>query len=118
MCLSKKDVNFVNSLLNTVGLNRKKYSSIDALSDGEKQRITLIRFLTGKPRVVLVDEPIGNLDEPTGNLDEINAYVALNLMIDVCKWNNNFLLLITHNQQLAKLTDKCFVLSNGGLSHQ
>ncbi|MDR2720871.1 MAG: ABC transporter ATP-binding protein [Puniceicoccales bacterium] len=105
---SKQDVNFAKSLLEAVGMRDKKYSNIDVLSGGERQRVALARALINKPRVILADEP-------TGNLDETNARGAVDLMLNICKQNDSSLLLITHNQRLSKLTDRAFILSGGKL---
>jgi ABC-type lipoprotein export system ATPase subunit len=109
--VKKSDVDFANSLLKTLGMGSRHCSSIDVLSAGERQRVALARALIGRPKVILADEP-------TGNLDEINAYDALTLMLDMCKQNGSSLLFITHNQKLAALTDRKFLCSTSGIAQQ
>ncbi|MDR1255641.1 MAG: ATP-binding cassette domain-containing protein [Puniceicoccales bacterium] len=108
---AKEDINFADSLLKIMGMGDRKRSSITVLSGGERQRVALIRALINRPPVILADEP-------TGNLDEGNARSALDLMVGACRQNSNSLLLITHNQRLAGLTDETFVLANGELIPQ
>jgi lipoprotein-releasing system ATP-binding protein len=98
-------VKLAYALLGTMGMWNKRHSSIDVLSGGEKQRVALARALINEPRVILADEP-------TGNLDEVSANGAIHLMLDVCKQNGSSLLLITHNPKLAELTDKTFIFSD------
>jgi lipoprotein-releasing system ATP-binding protein len=107
-CPSKQDVNFAESLLEAVDMRDKKHSGIDVLSGGERQRVALARALMNRPKIILADEP-------TGSLDEVNAHMAMNLMLDIGKQKGSSLLLITHNQRLAGLTDRTFVMSGGKL---
>ena len=54
-------------------------------------------------------------DEPTGNLDEDTAKSVMDILLGLCKTNGTSLLLITHNPDFAKMTDKEVVLSQGGI---
>lgn len=109
--IQNKDVLYAEKLLNRVGLLPRKNDRINHLSGGQKQRISVIRALINRPQIILADEP-------TGNLDEKNAREAINLMLELCKFTNSSMILITHNEGLAKLTDKKFVLFDGQLIQQ
>lgn len=109
--IQNKDVLYAEKLLNRVGLLPRKNDRINHLSGGQKQRISVIRALINRPQIILADEP-------TGNLDEKNAREAINLMLELCKFTNSSMILITHNDELAKLTDKKFVLFDGQLIQQ
>jgi lipoprotein-releasing system ATP-binding protein len=78
------------------------------LSGGEQQRIATARALINNPELILSDEP-------TGNLDEANTEILLDILFELREVDNVSILLITHEKDIAKRTDKTYKLSNGQL---
>lgn len=109
--IKQSDLIFADNLLNRVGLLDHKFSQICTLSGGEKQRVSIVRALINHPRVILADEP-------TGNLDENSADEVVHLMLDLCKFARTSLMLITHNNRLLQLMNRRYILSNGQLIQQ
>jgi len=79
------------------------------LSGGEIQRVAIARALAAKPKLLLADEP-------TGNLDSKNSNSVVDLLVDLAKSYNTALLVVTHSQQVAKKMDRIFRLVGGKLS--
>ena len=79
------------------------------LSGGEKQRVSVIRAIINRPKVIIADEP-------TGSLDETSGMNVMKVIIDVCHRNGSSLILITHNPKFAQMMDKKFVLNKGNLT--
>ena len=84
-------------------LKDKMNSYPPMLSGGERSRVSLIRALINKPKLLLADEP-------TGNLDQKNADITINLLFSLAKEKKITLVLVTHDLSLAKSTDKVFNL--------
>ncbi|MBP7242787.1 ABC transporter ATP-binding protein [Amaricoccus sp.] len=80
----------------------------EALSGGQQQRVAIGRALAGRPRLILADEPTGNLDEPTGD-------AVLALFLDLVRATGAALLLVTHSERLAGLLDARVHLRAGRL---
>ena len=95
-------------LLEKVGMTPRSHFLTKLLSGGEKQRIAIARALCNDPSIILADEP-------TGNLDEHNSHLIHHLLIDCAKEFNKTLIVVTHNQDLAKLCNKRFLLKEGVL---
>ncbi|MCR4665727.1 MAG: ABC transporter ATP-binding protein [Desulfovibrio sp.] len=95
-------------LLERVGLSERMDSRITTLSGGERQRVAIARALLQKPRVILADEPTGNLDADTGTQIE-------DLLLDVHNDLGTTLVLVTHNELLARRLDRCLALRKGRL---
>jgi ABC-type lipoprotein export system ATPase subunit len=89
----KTDVEFARKLLKRVGLSERLNYRPDQLSQGQKQRVAIARALANRPKLVLADEP-------TGNLDPSNAAIALDLIQSLCRENGTALLLVSHNPSL------------------
>jgi predicted ABC-type transport system involved in lysophospholipase L1 biosynthesis ATPase subunit len=98
------------ALLQRVGLAERGHHLPSHLSGGERQRVAVARALMNRPKVILADEPTGNLDERTG--DEIIA-----LLLEVCAEEGTALVLVTHNPLHAEKTNRQFTLKNGQLDH-
>jgi predicted ABC-type transport system involved in lysophospholipase L1 biosynthesis ATPase subunit len=98
------------ALLKRVGLAERGHHLPSHLSGGERQRVAVARALMNRPKVILADEPTGNLDERTG--DEIIA-----LLLEVCAEEQTALVLVTHNPLHAKKTNRQLVLKNGQMGH-
>lgn len=96
------------SLLTTVGLLDRLEHRPAELSGGEKQRVALARALIMKPRLLLCDEP-------TGNLDQKSADVVASMLFDLHKEQETILIVVTHNVQLAERFPARAELKNGGL---
>jgi lipoprotein-releasing system ATP-binding protein len=94
--------------LNKFHLKNKKDSYIHNLSGGEKQRIAIIRSIINRPKIIIADEP-------TGNLDNANAMVAFELLNEVLKYSNAGMIIATHSLEMANLCSKMMVLENGVL---
>jgi lipoprotein-releasing system ATP-binding protein len=95
--------------LNKVGLSNRKNHKPGELSGGERQRVAIARALVSKPKCILADEP-------TGNLDEQNAKTVFQLFLDLNKEDNASIILVTHDQNLARQLDKVYYLNKGMLS--
>lgn len=93
-------------LLRQVGLAERARHVPAQLSGGEQQRVALARALINRPRMVLADEPTGNLDERTG--DRI-----LDLLLENCAREGSALLLVTHNKVHARRTKRQLYLHLG-----
>lgn len=93
-------------LLKLVGLETRAHFNTKLLSGGEKQRVAIARALCNDPDILLADEPSGNLDKET-------ASIIHNLLIQFAKEHNKSLIIVTHDDTLAKMTDTRYELQNG-----
>jgi len=87
-----------SSLLESVGLGDKLHRLGTQLSGGEQQRVAVARALANEPSVILADEP-------TGNLDHKNSDMVFNLLTRLAKENDQAIVLVTHNPEIAKRCD-------------
>jgi lipoprotein-releasing system ATP-binding protein len=97
--------------LEIVGLSERAAHPVGHLSGGERQRVALARALIKSPRLVLADEPTGNLDEAAG--DEIGA-----LLGSYCRTNRTIVVVATHNARLASICDRTLVLEDGRITEK
>jgi predicted ABC-type transport system involved in lysophospholipase L1 biosynthesis ATPase subunit len=93
-------------LLDHVGLAGRAHHLPAQLSGGERQRVALARSLMNNPRLIVADEPTGNLDERTGN-------AVVDLLLGLCTSANTALILVTHNAAHAAKTRRSLVLTAG-----
>lgn len=94
------------SLLDEVGLHDRGHHYPSQLSGGEQQRVAIARAFANAPRILLADEP-------TGNLDSRNGSHIFDLLLKLNRERGTTLLLVTHDHQLADLADRKISLSDG-----
>jgi putative ABC transport system ATP-binding protein len=98
------------SLLTQVGLNTDKQKRKPGrLSGGEQQRVAIARALANKPKLILADEPTGNLDSQTGTM-------IVELLRDLSRSQKTTIIVVTHDNALAQQTDRVFRLQDGDLT--
>lgn len=102
----KPDKEYIDELLNLLGLTDRKHHLPNQLSGGQQQRVAIGRALATKPGIILADEP-------TGNLDSKNSRDVIDLMKLTVDRYNQTLLMITHNQNLASFGDRVFNVEDG-----
>ena len=95
-------------LLDRVGLGDRQSDFPDQLSGGERQRVALARAMMLKPKVILADEPTGNLDRKTGD-------AVMNLLDSLRAESETLLIMVTHSHSLAERSDRVLLLENGVL---
>lgn len=105
---SKAEAKKSQAILEKFGLENKASSMVSEISGGERQRVAIARSIVNSPKLLLADEPTGNLD-PTNSL---NIFLLLHSYV---KENNSSMLIVTHNYLLAEKADHIFQLSNGSL---
>lgn len=93
-------------LLKLLGLGHRLQNKPNALSGGEQQRVAVARALINTPDIVFADEP-------TGNLDTANAKELHQLFFDLRKEFNQTFLIVTHNEELAHLSDRMLTMKDG-----
>jgi lipoprotein-releasing system ATP-binding protein len=89
-----------------LGLKHRLQNKPNALSGGEQQRVAVARALINTPDIVFADEP-------TGNLDTANARELHQLFFDLRKEFNQTFLIVTHNEELARLSDRTLTMKDG-----
>ncbi|MBS4803347.1 MAG: ABC transporter ATP-binding protein [Clostridium sp.] len=102
----KIDKEYVDSIINTLGLKEKLTNMPNNLSGGQQQRVAIARALATKPAIILADEPTGNLDSKT-SMDVIGL-----LKITSKKFNQT-MVMITHNEEIAQLADRIIRIEDG-----
>ena len=95
-------------LLEIVGLAERMKHKPNQLSGGEKQRVAIARAMINKPKLILADEPTGNLDEDTGEL-------IFSLFRKINKEHNQSIVVVTHARDLSQVTDRQVYLKRGAL---
>ena len=95
-------------LLEIVGLAERMKHKPNQLSGGEKQRVAIARAMINKPKLILADEPTGNLDEDTGEL-------IFSLFRKINKEHNQSIVVVTHARDLSQVTDRQIYLKRGVL---
>ena len=93
-------------LLERVGLKSRAKHLPSQMSGGEKQRVAVARAILNSPKIILADEPTGNLDESTAN-------EVMEMFLSLCAERDTALLLITHNPDFAKRTARSVKMSGG-----
>ena len=93
-------------LLKLLGLSERLENKPNQLSGGEQQRVAVARALINNPEIVFADEP-------TGNLDSANAKELHQLFFDLREKFNQTFLIVTHNEELAKLSDRVLYMKDG-----
>ena len=104
---SKKEVNdYALSLLQMLGLEKRIDNKPNQLSGGEQQRVAVARALINKPAIIFADEP-------TGNLDSANARELHQLFFTLRQQFNQTFLIVTHNEELAQMSDRLLHMKDG-----
>ncbi len=107
--LTRADRQRAKELLEAVGMGDRLDANVSVLSGGERQRVAVARALINRPRVILADEPTGNLDEHT-------AESVMKMLIDVTINEGASLVLVTHSAVFAELTQRKVRLHDGKLT--
>jgi lipoprotein-releasing system ATP-binding protein len=104
-----KDKSQSLNILKEVGLEDRVNHKPSELSGGEAQRVAIARALINSPRIILADEP-------TGNLDTENAESVIDLIFDLRKKFNQTYLIVTHNEEFAQRCDRIIKISDGRIT--
>ena len=97
---------FVDSVIETLGLESKLNNLPNQLSGGQQQRVAIARALATKPAIILADEPTGNLDSKT-------SQEVLSLMQLSSKKYGQTIVMITHNEEIAQLANRIIHIEDG-----
>ncbi len=102
----KPDKKFIEEIVGLLGLEQKIHSLPNNLSGGQQQRVAIARALASKPDIVLADEPTGNLDSRTSDN-------VIHLMQMTNRKFRQTIIMITHNPEIAQLTDQTIHIEDG-----
>lgn len=102
----KADEAYYNSLIERLSISNRQNHLPSQLSGGEKQRVAIARALMNKPKVILADEP-------TGNLDSVNSNNVFELLISCSKEAKSTLIYVTHDEKMAALAQQIIHIKDG-----
>ena len=100
------DRDYVDTIIRTLGLERKLKNLPNNLSGGQQQRVAIARALASKPSIILADEPTGNLDSKT-------SQDVLSLLKVTGEKFKQTIVMITHNEEIAQLADRIIRIEDG-----
>lgn len=106
---SEADKDYVNTVINTLGIGNKLSSMPNMLSGGQQQRVAIARALASKPAIVLADEPTGNLDSKT-------SQDVLGLLRITSNKFRQTIVMITHNEEIAQMADRIIRIEDGKIA--
>jgi len=104
--LSQNEID--ESLLKRLNIYNVIKQNIQTLSGGQQQRVSIARVLTKKPKIIFADEP-------TGNLDRKSAFEVMDILEEYCDENKACLVMVTHDEEIAKKCNTIYKLENYGL---
>ena len=102
----KPDPEFLQTVLETLGLEDKQKKYASELSGGEQQRVAIARSILSKPKIIFADEPTGNLDKKT-------ALETLELLIESAKKFGQTLIIVTHDLEVARMSETVITIEDG-----
>lgn len=102
----KKKIEKVEEILNSLNLGDEINSKVKDLSGGQKQRVAIARALINSPKVLIADEPTGSLDKDT-------AEEILSILLQINRDKKVTIILVTHDEKVASICNKKYILSNG-----
>jgi putative ABC transport system ATP-binding protein len=102
----KPDRDYIESIIETLGLESKLENLPNNLSGGQQQRVAIARALASKPAIILADEPTGNLDSKT-------SQDVLGLLKVTSQKYAQTIVMITHNEEIAQLADRIIRIEDG-----
>ena len=102
----KEDKDYIENVVETLGLKEKLTTLPTKLSGGQQQRVAIARALASKPAIILADEPTGNLDSKT-------SQDVLGLIKTTSKKYSQTIVMITHNDEIAQLADRIIRIEDG-----
>ena len=105
----KPEPDRVDEILSLLGLTESRHHLPSQLSGGQQQRVAIGRALITQPKLILADEP-------TGNLDSKNSHDVIDMLTSASKRFQQTILMITHNNNLTALVDRVFRVSDGVLT--
>lgn len=100
------DAEYIDSIIETLGLESKLQNLPNNLSGGQQQRVAIARALASKPAIILADEPTGNLDSKT-------SQDVLGLLKVTSQKYAQTIVMITHNEEIAQLADRIIRIEDG-----
>lgn len=106
----KPDKRFIRKIMEMLGILEKKYNLPSQLSGGQQQRVAIARALASKPKIILADEPTGNLDSKT-------SQEVLGLLKLTGEQFHQTIVMITHNEAMAQLCDRIIRIEDGKIVH-
>ncbi|MDD6794671.1 MAG: ABC transporter ATP-binding protein [Clostridiaceae bacterium] len=102
----KLDKEYINEIIDILGLKEKLTNLPNQLSGGQQQRVAIARALATKPAIILADEPTGNLDSKT-------SQDVMGLLKVTGQKFNQTIVMITHNEEIAQLADRIIHIEDG-----
>ena len=102
----KPDPGYVDSIVETLGLQSKLQNLPNNLSGGQQQRVAIARALAAKPAIILADEPTGNLDSRT-------SQDVMSLLKVTSEKFSQTIVMITHNEEIAQMADRIIRIEDG-----
>ena len=102
----KPDPAYVDSIVETLGLQSKLQNLPNNLSGGQQQRVAIARALAAKPAIILADEPTGNLDSRT-------SQDVMSLLKVTSEKFSQTIVMITHNEEIAQMADRIIRIEDG-----
>ncbi|UUV14613.1 ABC transporter ATP-binding protein [Clostridioides difficile] len=107
----KEDKEYVMRLINKLGIEEQIKKYPNELSGGQQQRVAIARALANRPSVIFADEPTGNLDSKTTN-------EVMNMLEWCVKEYKQTLVMITHNDNIAKTADRIITIKDGKIDEK
>ncbi|MDU3803766.1 ABC transporter ATP-binding protein [Paraclostridium bifermentans] len=102
----KEDKDYINTLIKKLGISSQVNKFPNELSGGQQQRVAIARSLANKPSIIFADEPTGNLDSKT-------TKEVMDILKICVKEFNKTLVMITHNNEIAKTADRIITIADG-----